>query len=113
MQDCIFCKIARHEMPSEVVYENDRVIVFKDINPVAPVHVLLVPKKHIRDLTAVGPEDKDLLGELNLVAVDVARKLGVYESGFRLVNNCGEDSGQVVPHIHYHLIGGRKLGRLG
>ena len=110
MSDCIFCKIANKELPSEIVYEDDQVIAFKDINPVAPVHILVIPKKHIPDLTAVTETEMDLIGAIHLVALKIAGETGVAETGFRLVNNCKEDGGQVVMHLHYHLIGGRKLG---
>ncbi len=111
--DCIFCKIAAGQLPAEVVYQDDLVVAFKDIRPVAPIHVLIIPRKHIPDLTAITPEDKELLGHIHLVAVQVARQLGLAECGFRLVNNCKEEGGQVVYHLHFHLLGGRQLRILG
>ncbi len=108
MQDCIFCKIVNKEIPAEVVYENDAVLVFKDIRPAAPVHLLLIPKKHIPTFFNLEEEDAHLLGEIHLAAVRVARGSGL-EKGFRLVSNCNEDAGQLVFHIHYHLMAGRKL----
>lgn len=109
MSDCIFCKIINKEIPAEIVYEDDQVLAFKDINPITPVHILLIPKKHISDLTAITEGDKDLIGQLHLAAVKVAEKAGVADEGFRLVNNCREFGGQVVYHLHFHLLGGKKL----
>ncbi|HHU33016.1 MAG: histidine triad nucleotide-binding protein [Zhaonellaceae bacterium] len=109
MSDCLFCKIVQKEVPSEIIYEDDQVIAFKDISPVAPVHVLIVPKKHIPDLTSVEPEDANLMGHIVMTAKNLAIKLGVDESGFRLINNCKQHGGQVIYHIHFHLIGGRQL----
>ncbi|MBO8168821.1 MAG: histidine triad nucleotide-binding protein [Thermoanaerobacteraceae bacterium] len=110
MSDCIFCKIVNKEIPAEIVYEDDQVMAFKDINPVTPVHILLIPKKHISDLTAITEEDKELIGQIHIAAVKVAEKMGVAEDGFRLVNNCKEHGGQVVFHLHFHLLGGKHLG---
>ncbi len=109
MSDCIFCKIAAGEIPAEIVYEDEQVLAFKDIKPVTPVHILLITKKHISDLTAIGPEDKELIGHLHLAAVKVAEEMGIAEKGFRLVNNCKEHGGQVVFHLHFHLLGGKRL----
>lgn len=110
MSDCIFCRIANKEASSEIVYEDEQVIAFKDINPVAPVHILIIPKKHIPDMTAVTEDDVELIGAIHLAAIKIAKEMGIAESGFRLINNCKADGGQVVFHLHYHLIGGRKLG---
>lgn len=109
MQDCIFCKIISKEIPAEIVYEDETVLVFKDIRPAAPVHLLLIPKKHIPTFLDAEPEDAQLLGQIQLVAAKLARQLGLEESGFRLVSNYGEDAGQLVFHIHYHLLAGRTL----
>lgn len=109
MSDCIFCKIVNKEIPSTVVYEDDQVLAFNDINPLAPVHILIIPKKHLATLLDCQEEDKALLGHINLVAAKIAREKGIAESGFRLVNNCNSDGGQEVYHIHFHLIGGEKL----
>lgn len=111
--DCIFCKIAAGELPSEIIYEDDDIIAFKDVNPVAPVHVLLIPKKHIPTLTDLEDEDVELIGRLHLAAAKVAEKMGVFEKGFRLVNNCRDDGGQVVYHLHFHLLGGKNMGGVG
>lgn len=108
MQDCIFCKIVKKEIPAGIVYENDSVLVFKDINPAAPVHLLLIPKKHIPTFFDLKEEDSGLLGDLHLAAARVARDMGL-EKGFRLVSNCNQDAGQLVFHIHYHLMAGREL----
>ncbi|MCL6478662.1 MAG: histidine triad nucleotide-binding protein [Peptococcaceae bacterium] len=108
MQDCIFCKIVNREIPADIVYENDTVLVFKDIKPAAPVHLLLIPKKHIPTFFDLKKEDAGLLGDLHLAAGEVARDMGL-EKGFRLVSNCNEDAGQLVFHIHYHLMAGRTL----
>lgn len=108
--DCIFCKIARKEIPAEIVYEDENAVAFKDINPVAPVHVLVIPKKHIASLNEADPiEDVHLLGHLLLVAKRVADLLGISESGYRIVINTGPDAGQAVFHLHVHVIGGRQM----
>lgn len=109
MQDCIFCRIVNGELPASVVYEDELVTVFKDIKPVAPVHLLIIPKKHIESLLALQGEDAPLAGHIQLVAGRVARQMGLEEGGFRLVCNCGRDAGQVVWHIHYHLLAGRPM----
>ena len=108
-EDCIFCKIANHEIPSEFVFEDDRVVAFKDLNPVAPVHVLIVPKDHRLNLSRYTEEDEALLGHILTVAGHIARELGLEESGYRVITNAGPDAGQTVMHTHFHLIGGRKL----
>lgn len=110
MEDCVFCKIIRNELPSEKVYEDDKVLAFKDANPEAPVHVIIVPKKHIPSLNEITLEDELILGHIFTVAKLVAEKLGVSENGYRVVSNCGKDGGQTVPHVHYHLLAGRVLG---
>lgn len=107
MEECIFCKIARKEIPAEIVYEDDNVLAFKDIQPSAPVHILLISKKHIPTFFDVAESDASLIGEVHLAAARVARKLGLEESGFRLVSNCKGDAGQLVFHLHFHLLGGR------
>lgn len=108
LQDCIFCKIVRKEIPAEIVFENDTVLVFKDIQPTAPVHLLLIPKKHIPTVLDLEENDAELMGQIHLAASQVARQMGL-ENGFRLVVNCNQDAGQMVFHIHFHLIAGRKL----
>lgn len=108
-EDCIFCKIANHEIPSNFVYEDDQVVAFKDLNPVAPVHVLIVPKDHKLNLSQYSQEDEQLLGHILYVAGHIARELGIEDNGYRVVTNAGLDAGQSVMHTHFHLLGGRKL----
>src|SRR5438105_4977471 len=103
--DCIFCKIARKEIPTQSVYEDDEFLAFRDNNAQAPVHVLLIPKAHYETLMDV--EDAGVLGRGVQAAVETARRLGVAEDGFRLVVNCGPDGGQTVYHLHFHVMGGR------
>jgi len=110
MGDCIFCKIIERKIPSTVVYEDDSVLAFKDINPVAPVHVVIVPKLHIANVNELTPGNASVLGDIHLAAKRIAEDLGIADKGYRLVNNCGADAGQTVFHLHYHLIGGIKLG---
>jgi histidine triad (HIT) family protein len=110
MDNCIFCKIIKREIPSTIEYEDDKVIVFKDINPEAPVHVLIVPKSHIPSLQDINDENSSILIDIHLAAKKAAEKLGIDKNGYRLINNCGADAGQTVFHLHYHMVGGRKLG---
>lgn len=111
MEDCVFCKIVGGEIPSKKEYEDDEVVVFHDINPVAPIHLLLIPKRHIAGLTDAQSSDLEIVGKIQLIAATVAKKMGI-EKGFRLLTANGEEAGQVVFHLHYHLIGGwgRKAG---
>ena len=108
MSDCIFCKIANKEIKSDIVYEDDRVVAFNDINPHAPVHGLVIPKKHIVGVAEARDEDAELIGHLQLVAAKLAEEKGVAE-GYRIVVNSGPLAGQSVMHLHYHLLGGRRL----
>jgi histidine triad (HIT) family protein len=110
--DCIFCKIIEGSIPSKKVFENDRVLAFQDIQPAAPVHILIIPKKHIPTMNDIAPEDAELVGELFAAAKDIAKEQGVDEAGYRLINNVNSDGGQVVYHLHIHLLGGKKLGPL-
>lgn len=110
MNDCLFCKIIRGEIPSTKVYEDNEILAFRDINPLAPVHVLVIPKKHIDSLNQLQPEDEALVGRIYTVINKIAKQENIFESGFRVVVNCGEDGGQEVKHLHFHLIGGKKLG---
>ena len=112
-EDCIFCKIIRGEIPSDTVYRDDRAIAFRDISPRAPTHVLVIPLEHIAYLEAVSTDRETLLGHLLLVGRDVARSEGLMESGYRLAINQGPDSGQMVEHLHLHVLGGRALGAEG
>jgi len=109
VQDCIFCKIIKKEIPAEIVYENDDVLVFKDIKPASPIHLLIIPKKHIPTFFDLQPEDSRIMGEVQRAAATVARDMGFTEKGFRLVANCLEDAGQLIFHMHYHLLAGRRL----
>ena len=110
--DCVFCKIAAKELSSEVVYENDKFFAVRDINPMAPVHILLIPKKHIETIERLERQDKELIGKLLITAKKVAQSEGISESGYRLVFNVGENAGQTVDHLHLHLLGGKKLSWL-
>lgn len=110
MTDCLFCKMVNKEIPTTIVYEDDDVLAFNDIAPKAPVHVLIIPKKHIESLAAATEEDARILGKLQMVAHKLAEDLGIAESGYRVLTNSGKDSGQVVFHLHYHLVGGKTLG---
>ena len=108
MADCIFCKIAEKEIQSNVVYEDDKILCFHDLEPQAPVHVLIIPKKHIASMDDVQAEDQALMGHIMVKVSEIAEILGL-ENGYRLVNNCGEDGFQTVKHIHFHLLGKRKM----
>lgn len=110
MEDCLFCKIVKGEIPSTNVFENEYVYAFKDINPVAPVHVLLIPKMHIESLNDVNEENLNYLTNIMISIKQVAKICGIYEKGYRVISNCGKDGGQVVGHLHFHLLGGKKLG---
>ncbi|MDD4691501.1 MAG: histidine triad nucleotide-binding protein [Eubacterium aggregans] len=107
-EDCLFCKIAAGEIPATVVYEDDAVLAFKDIAPQAPVHVVIIPKEHYDSILSV-PAGDDIISHIHTVANRIVLKLGIADDGFRLVNNCGEAGGQTVPHLHYHLLGGRNM----
>ncbi|WP_434511366.1 histidine triad nucleotide-binding protein [Desulfitobacterium sp. AusDCA] len=110
MSDCIFCKIVAKEILGETVYEDDQVLAIKDINPQAPVHLLLITKKHITSLNEVSSEDEGLMGHILMLAQKLAQKFGVAESGYRVVTNIGKEGGQAVPHLHFHVLGGKALG---
>ncbi len=108
--DCIFCKIVSGEIPGSVVLKQDDITAFRDINPQAPVHVLVIPNEHVTNTLDLRPEHDALVGRLTRAAVDVARQEGIDESGYRLVVNTGPDALNAVPHLHIHVVGGRKLG---
>lgn len=110
MSQTLFEKIIAREIPATIVYEDDVMAAFKDINPAAPVHVLLVPRKPIAGMSGAGPDDQAILGHLLLKAPEVAARLGLETNGYRLVINSGRDAGEVVPHLHLHLLGGREFG---
>ena len=110
MEDCVFCKIIKGEIPTEKVYETDEILAFKDIHPAAPIHILVVPKKHISMLTDLKPEDEALIGKIYTTINEIAEQEGFKKQGYRVIANCGKDSGQEVMHIHFHVLGGKKLG---
>ena len=112
--DCVFCKIVAGEIPSDIIYRDDEVVAFRDINPQSPLHLLIVPKAHIPSLTELTESQSPLVGHMVDIANQLAKNEGVSESGYRLVVNCGKQGGQLVPHLHLHLLGGRELsGTLG
>lgn len=111
--DCIFCSIIRKEGVSDIVFEDDDIIAFRDIAPQAPVHILVVPKQHVEKISDLSDSDAPLLGALINRARILAKEQGVSKSGYRLVFNCGDEGGQIIDHIHLHLIGGKKLGTIG
>jgi histidine triad (HIT) family protein len=110
MSDCLFCKIIKREIPSTIVYEDDHVLAFKDINPQAPTHVLVIPKRHIASLNDVTADDDQIVGEVVRRAAALAKSGGISGGGYRVVFNTNRDAGQTVFHIHLHLVGGRPLG---
>lgn len=107
--DCIFCEIIAGNIPADIVYQDDTVIAFRDIKPQAKTHIIIIPKKHIVSLTDLTQDDSALIGHMVITANKLAEKDGVSESGYRLAINCGQEGGQLVPHLHLHLLGGRKL----
>jgi histidine triad (HIT) family protein len=109
MSDCLFCRIIRREIPASIVYEDERVLAFNDINPQAPLHALVIPKRHIERLTDLTPEDDATIGELARRAGAIAREKGYADGGFRTVFNTNADAGQTVFHVHLHLLAGRRL----
>ena len=112
MQDpaCLFCRIARHEVPAKIVHEDDGLVAFRDLNPQAPTHILIVPRDHIASLNHLEPTHRDVLGDMQLLAQALARSEGIADDGWRVVVNCGAGAGQTVWHIHLHLLGGRRFG---
>lgn len=106
--DCIFCKIARGEIPSTKVYEDDTVLAFNDLNPQAPTHILIIPKEHIASMAEITPENSSVVAHIFEVAATIAKEKN-FEKGFRVVSNCGESAGQTVMHLHYHLMAGREF----
>ena len=110
MEDCIFCKIVKKEIPSTIVYEDEDILAFNDINPVTPVHILVIPKKHIESLAEIKEEDEELIGKIHTTIKKIANQVGILDKGFRVIVNCGEDGGQEVKHLHFHILGGKKLG---
>jgi histidine triad (HIT) family protein len=110
MSDCLFCKIVQKQIPADIVHETDHVVAFRDIHPAAPTHVLVIPKKHIIGMHEVTRGEIAEIGELFVAARDVAEKLGLHSSGYRLVANSGKDAGQSVFHLHVHVLGGKRMG---
>ncbi len=107
--DCIFCKIVAGEIPADILYQDEGIVAFRDINPVAPTHLLIIPKEHIPSLVQLPEGESSLIGDMVDAANQLAKREGIAESGYRLVINCGKQGGQLVPHLHMHLIGGRRL----
>jgi len=108
-QDCLFCKVLNGDIPADIVYESDSAIAFRDINPQAPTHVLVIPRKHVATINDLDEEDQEIVGSLYLAAKDIARAEGISDEGYRVVMNCNEGAGQSVFHIHLHVLGGRAL----
>ena len=106
--DCVFCKIAKGEIPSKKAYEDDQILAFYDLDPQAPVHILLIPKAHIASANELTEENSAVVSHIFLTAAKLAKELGL-EKGYRIVNNCGEDGGPTVQHLHFHLLGGRSM----
>ena len=107
--NCLFCKIIAGDIPSNKVYEDEMVYAFRDIAPEAPVHILIVPKEHIKSANELNADNCHVVGHIFKVAAEIAKNEGIADGGFRIVNNCGEDGGQTVGHLHFHLLGGRSL----
>ena len=110
MEDCLFCKIIKGEIPSNKVYEDEDVLAFYDINPAAPIHILVIPKKHIKSLADIEEDDEKLLGKIHMVINKIAEEKGFKEEGYRVIINCGKNGGQEVMHLHFHILAGKKLG---
>lgn len=110
MEDCIFCKIIKREIPADIVYEDEEIIAFKDIQPAAPIHILVIPKKHISSLVQLEKEDEIVVGRIYTIINKVAELVGVKEKGYRVIVNCGKDGGQEVQHLHFHMLAGKQLG---
>ena len=107
--ECIFCQIVAGKVPSEILYQDEKVIAFRDINPQAPIHLIVIPKNHIPSLIHLSEAQLPIIGRMVNAANELAKKEGISESGYRLVINCGKEGGQLVPHLHMHLLGGKKL----
>lgn len=109
MSDCIFCKIINGDIPSKKVYEDDKVLAFHDISAAAPVHVLVIPKEHIESANVINEKNSEIVAHIFIVINKIVKELNINETGYRVVNNCGEDGGQTVQHMHFHVLGGRNL----
>ncbi len=110
MENCLFCKIIKGEIPSQKVYEDEEILAFKDIHPAAPIHILVIPKKHIDSLVQMQIEDEEMIGRIYHVINNIAEEQGFKENGYRVIVNCGKDGGQEVMHLHFHLLAGKSLG---
>ena len=110
MEDCLFCKIIKGEIPSNKVYEDEEILAFTDINPQAPIHILVVPKKHIESVAKLEKEDEALVGKIFSARKKISEEKGFKDEGFRVINNCGEKAGQTVKHLHFHILAGKDLG---
>ncbi len=110
MKDCLFCKIIKGEIPSTNVYEDDEILAFKDINPAAPIHILVIPKKHITSLAHIEKEDEKIIGKIYGVINKISEEMGFKEDGYRVIVNCGKNAGQEVMHLHFHILAGAKFG---
>lgn len=109
MSDCLFCKIINKEIPSKIVYEDDSVLCFHDVSPMAPVHLLVIPKNHIASVNEVTGENVEYIAKIFSVIPEIAKTVGIDKTGYRVITNCGEDAGQTVKHLHFHILGGKKL----
>ncbi|MCI8833458.1 MAG: histidine triad nucleotide-binding protein [Clostridia bacterium] len=109
MDDCIFCKIINREIPSDIVYEDEEVLAFKDINPQMPIHILVIPKKHIESIIDLKSQDETLVGRIFIAIKNIAKDIGIDKTGFRVISNCGENAGQTVKHLHFHILAGEKM----
>lgn len=112
MANCIFCKIAKGESPANIRFEDEKIVAFDDINPKAPIHVLIVPKKHVKSINDLPERDTELLGHMIMTAKKLAKELNVSKTGYKLVLNTGKEAGQLVDHLHLHLLGGKLLARM-
>lgn len=110
MEDCIFCKIIKGDIPADKVYEDDEILAFKDINPAAPIHMLVIPKKHITNLLEIETEDEILITKIYKVINKIVNDMNIEKDGFRVIVNCGRDAGQEVMHLHFHILAGEKFG---
>ncbi len=109
MKSCVFCKIVAGDIPCKKIYEDDALLAFEDAHPAAPAHILIIPKRHMETLLEIEEADRELIGSIFVAANKIARQEGMAQEGFRIVANCGENGGQTVSHIHYHLLGGRRM----
>lgn len=109
MEDCIFCKIGKGQISSDIIYEDDKVVAFNDVNPQAPIHFLVIPKEHIESANNINNNNSHLISHIYIVIARLAKELEIAEDGYRIVNNCGEFGGQTVPHIHFHVLADRKF----